>query len=116
MDFNEVIKTIDHVAPKAHDHYVEAIRRGEPLFNDHHITTPLRMAHFLAQALHETWGFRILRENMNYSAQRLLQIFGAGHHSAAVTVAEAAALANHPEAIADRVYGLGNLQKAHELG
>ena len=116
MDFNDVIKTVERVAPNAHNNYLEAIRRGDNLFNDHHITTPLRMAHFLAQALHETGGFRILRENMNYSAKRMLQIFGVGNHSAAVTAAEAATLANHPEAIADRVYGLGNPRKARELG
>jgi putative chitinase len=116
MDFHDVIKTVERVAPKAHNNYLEAIRRGEQLFNDHQITTPLRMAHFLAQALHETGGFRTLRENMNYSAKRLLQIFGVGNHSAAVTAAEAATLANRPEAIAERVYGLGNPHKARELG
>ena len=46
----------------------------------------------------------------------MLQIFGVGNHSAAVTAAEAATLANRPEAIADRVYGLGNPRKARELG
>jgi len=116
MNFNDVIKTVERVAPKAHNNYLEAIRRGEQLFNDHQITTHLRMAHFLAQALHETGGFRILRENMNYSAKRMLEIFGVGNHSAAVTPAEAASLANRPEAIAERVYGLGNPRKARELG
>ena len=116
MDFNNVIKTVERVAPTAHNNYLEAIRRGEQLFNDHHITMPLRMAHFLAQALHETGGFRILRENMQYSAQRMLQIFGVGKHSAAITAAEAATLVNHPEAIADRVYGLGNPHMARQLG
>ena len=116
MHFNDVIQTVERVAPKAHNNYLEAIRRGEQLFNDHQITTSLRMAHFLAQALHETGGLRILRENMNYSAKRMLEIFGVGNHSAAVTPAEAASLANQPEAIAERVYGLGNPRKARELG
>jgi putative chitinase len=53
---------------------------------------------------------------MNYSAPRLLEIFGVGKHSARVTKAEAAQLAHHPEAIAERVYGLGNPKKAKELG
>jgi putative chitinase len=74
------------------------------------------MAHFLAQALHETGGFTVLRENMNYSAPRLLEIFGVNRHSAGVTAAEAGSLAHHPEAIAERVYGLGNPRKARELG
>ncbi|MCP4116565.1 MAG: hypothetical protein GY737_14360 [Desulfobacteraceae bacterium] len=112
-------KTMDAVnllAPNAKENYLEAIRKGDPLFEEHGITTPLRMAHFLAQALHETGGLRILRENMNYSASRLVEIFGVHHHSAAVTVAEAEQLARHPEKIAERVYGLGNPRKASELG
>jgi putative chitinase len=110
------IDTVERIAPDARDTYLEAIGQGGPLFEQHGITTPLRMAHFLAQALHETGGFTILRENMNYSARRLIQIFGVGHHSAAVTASEAAGFAGHPEAIAERVYGLGNPHKARELG
>jgi putative chitinase len=111
-----VIDTVTRLAPQARDNYLEAIRQGGPLFEQHGITTPLRMAHFLAQALHETGGFKILRENMNYSAPRLLEIFGVNRHSAAVTAAEAARLGGHPDAIAERVYGLGNPRKARELG
>lgn len=107
---------VKRVAPNARENYLEALDEGGPLFEQHGITTPLRMAHFLAQAMQETGAFTVLRENMNYSAPRLLQIFGVGHHSAAVTQAEAAALAHHPEAISERVYGLGNPRKAHELG
>ncbi len=98
------------------DNYLEAIRQGGPLFQEHGITTPLRMTHFLAQALHETGGFRILRESMNYSASRLFEIFGVNRHSASVTREEAERLARKQEDIAERVYGLGNPRKARELG
>ncbi|MEK6406885.1 MAG: peptidoglycan-binding protein [Acidobacteriota bacterium] len=53
---------------------------------------------------------------MNYSAGRMVEIFGVGRHSAAVTASEAARLAGNPQAIAERVYGLGNPRKARELG
>jgi putative chitinase len=106
-----LIETVSRIAPHARDNYLDAIRRGGPLFERHGITTPLRMAHFLAQALHETGGFTVLRENMNYQAARLVEIFGVHRHSAAVTAEEAAQLAGHPEAIAERVYGLGNPRK-----
>src|SRR6266571_6077523 len=53
---------------------------------------------------------------MSYSSGRLQEVFGVGRHSAAVTAAEAEALAHHPERIAERVYGLGNPRKARELG
>lgn len=111
-----IIDAVKRVAPNARDSYLDAIRQGDPLFKQHGIASPLRAAHFLAQALHETGSFTVLRENMNYSRGRLLEIFGVNRHSAAVTASEAATLAGHPEAIAERVYGLGNPRKARELG
>lgn len=66
------IDIVNRIAPNARTNYLEAISRGDPLFEQHGITTPLRMAHFLAQALHETGGFTILLENKNYSAPLLL--------------------------------------------
>lgn len=110
------VEAVKRIAPTAKANYLEAIRKGGPLFAEHGITTPLRLAHFLAQALHETGGFTVLRENMSYTAPRLLQIFGVGVHSAAVTPAEANRIARNQQAIAERVYGLGNPRKARELG
>jgi putative chitinase len=111
----DAIEVVRRIAPRARDNYLGALQERAS-FDQHGITTPLRMAHFLAQALHETGGFTILRENMNYSAARLVEIFGVNRHSAAVTESEAARLAGNPEAIAERVYGLGNPRKARELG
>ncbi len=116
IEVEDLLNRIDPIAPDARPNYVEAVRVGGPLFEQHGITTPLRMAHFLAQALHETGCFTVLRENMSYSAPRLLQIFGVGNHSAAITPAEAIALAHRPADIAERVYGQGNRHKAEELG
>jgi predicted chitinase/peptidoglycan hydrolase-like protein with peptidoglycan-binding domain len=83
---------------------------------EHEITTPIRLAHFLAQVLHETGGLTIEWENMNYSAPRLMEIFGVGKHSAKVREDEAQVLAHNPALIAERVYGRGNPAKARELG
>jgi len=110
------IEAVERLAPGARQNYLDAVRNGDALFLQHGVTTPLRMAHFLAQALHETGRFRILRENMSYSAERMVEIFGVGRHSAAVTRAQAESLAHKPEQIAERVYGLGNPNKARELG
>lgn len=110
------VDAVRHISPHARENYLEALAEGGPLFTLHGITTPLRMAHFLAQAMQETGGFTVLRENMNYSAPRLMGIFGVHHHSASITLSEAATLAHRPEAISERVYGLGNPHKAHELG
>ena len=110
------IAAVNRLAPRAHANYLEAIRHGAPLFAKHGITTPQRMAHFLAQAMQETGSFTVLRESMNYRAARIMEIFGVGHHSARITEAEAATLAHNEPALSERVYGLGNPGKAHELG
>jgi len=113
---DKTLAVLEALAPRAHPNYLQAIRDGEKLFEKHEITTPLRMAHFLAQALQETGCFTVLRENMSYSAPRMLKIFGVGHHSARITAAEAPSLAHNAAALAERVYGLGNPHKARELG
>lgn len=113
---SEIANIVAQMCPKAADNYTQAIAQGQAQFTDAGITTPLRIAHFLAQALHECGRFTVLREEMSYSAPRLLQVFGVNVHSAAITPAEADQLAHQPELIAERVYGLGNPHKAQELG
>jgi putative chitinase len=66
--------------------------------------------------LHESGGLTLDRESMKYRAGRLVEIFGEGRHSAAITRTEAERLALDERAIAERVYGLGNPRKAEELG
>lgn len=110
------VDIIRKVAPKARVEYMEAFAVGDGLLMKHGITTPLRLAHFLAQCLHETGGFTIARESGNYRAERIIEIFGIGRHSAGVTPQEAQRLAGDGPALFDRVYGLGNPKKAKELG
>jgi putative chitinase len=112
----KTVAVISQLAPQAKNNYLQAIREGGSLFEQHGITTPLRMSHFMAQAMTETGGFKVLRESMSYSVPRMLQIFGVGNHSAKITAAEAPSLAHNERALAERVYGLGNPRKANELG
>jgi putative chitinase len=52
-----------HLAPSANAAIVAGIAEHfDELADDHDITTPLRICHFLAQAAHETDGFRTLEE------------------------------------------------------
>lgn len=109
--------TLQTLWPRAKPWKIDAIVSIAPdVLKAAQINTPLRLAHLMAQISHENGAGTIVRENMNYSAGRMLQIFGVGHHSAKVTPQEAAALANRPKEIAERVYGLGNPSKARELG
>lgn len=69
------------------------------------ITNPLRLAHFLAQCGHESGGFKLVQENLNYSADGLKKIFPKyfpGNLSESY--------ARNPEKIASKVYGgrMGN--------
>lgn len=73
------------------------------------LNTPLRLAHFLAQCGHESGGFKVTQENLNYSAQGLLNVFkkyfpGNLNES----------YAKQPQKIANRVYAsrMGNGDEA----
>jgi putative chitinase len=68
----------------------------------------LPVAHFLAQAFHESVGFTQLLENMNYSAERLMQVWPSRFPNRAI----ADQYARQPEKLANFVYGgrLGNTQ------
>jgi putative chitinase len=70
------------------------------------INTPLRLAHFLAQCGHESGGFRLTKENLNYSAKGLNGIF----KKYFPTLESAQAYERKPEKIANKVYGgrMGN--------
>jgi putative chitinase len=70
------------------------------------INTPLRVAHFLAQCGHESGGFRLTKENLNYSAKGLMGIF----KKYFPTEALAKAYERQPAKIANKVYSnrMGN--------
>lgn len=77
------------------------------------ITSPLRLAHFLAQCGHESGGFKFTNENLNYSADSLKKVFpkyfpGNLNES----------YARQPEKIASKVYGnrMGNGNEASKEG
>jgi uncharacterized protein (TIGR02594 family) len=110
------IDVVRKVTIKPRPNYITAIEQGDSFFKQHDMVSPARLSHFLAQILHESGGLKVEWENKNYSAKRMLEIFGVGKHSAGVTPEEALKLAGNPEAIAERIYGLGNPKKAAALG
>jgi putative chitinase len=80
---------------------------------DFEINTPLRLAHFLGQCSHESGGFKVTQENLNYSADGLKKIFPKYFPE---TLSES--YARQPEKIASRVYGgrMGNGDESTKEG
>lgn len=78
------------------------------------LNTPLRLAHFLSQAGHESGGFKLVNENLNYGAKGLLGIF----KKYFPTEAKALQYERKPEKIANLVYGgrMGNGPEASGEG
>jgi len=77
---------------------------------DYDITSPQRMAAFLAQCAHESGGFCALKENLNYRAETLRKVFPKYFPNDAI----AQQYAHHQEAIANKVYAnrMGNGDEA----
>ncbi len=71
--------------------------------------SPEREAMFLAQVAHESAGFALVEENLNYSAEALQRLFW--RH---ISADEVHAYARNPQAIANRVYAnrMGNGDEA----
>ena len=89
------------------DHWHDALTQCLP---DYDITSPQRVAAFLAQCAHESGGFRALKENLNYRAETLRKVFPKYFFNEAL----AQQYAHHQEAIANKVYAnrMGNGDEA----
>jgi len=85
----------------------------EQLFPDYEINTPQRMAAFIAQCAHESGGFMVLTENLNYRWQSLRKIFPKYFPDDAIAQ-DYANRPNKQEAIANRIYSsrMGNGDEA----
>jgi putative chitinase len=66
----------------------------------HYKLTPERAAHLLGQASHESGGFKLTKENLNYSADVMCRVWP----SRFKTVEDAAPYARNPKALAEKVY------------
>lgn len=66
----------------------------------HYNLNPERAAHLLGQAAHESGGFKLVRENLNYSAEVMCRVWP----SRFKTVEDATPFARNPKALAENVY------------
>ncbi|MDF0489735.1 hypothetical protein PX554_16495 [Sphingomonas sp. H39-1-10] len=115
---------VSRFAPSAKDAYKQAFQQGDALLAKSGITTPLRLAHFMAQVLHETGGLTILVESGDYSAKNLGDMWDSGNwhkyftnRAACVEMAEQCKR-DHGVALFSLVYGnrMGNGPPASKDG
>lgn len=104
--------------PKAPQTKIDAICSiVDDVFAEFGIDDPKVVAQLMANISHENGGGTIVREKMYTHAERMVEIFGAPHSSAALTLAEAEQLIGKPQAFFDRVYNVPKSPKlAKELG
>jgi putative chitinase len=83
------------------------------LLPDYEINTPQRIAAFVAQCAHESGGFMILKENLNYRPATLRKIFPKYFPNDQIA-ADYCSRPNRQEAIANKVYAnrMGNGDEA----
>ena len=76
MTVSVTLSQILRLAPNTRSSYRDAFQNGQTVLDQHKISeTPLRVAHFMAQVLHESGGLAIQFENLNYSAERLPKVW-----------------------------------------
>lgn len=82
---------------------------GSTLLDDYEINTPKRIAAFVAQCAHESGGFMVLKENLNYKPATLRKLFPK-YFPTDELANEYCSRPNRQEAIANRVYAsrMGN--------
>ena len=75
-------------------------------FAKYDISTPVRQAFFVGQCAHESNNFKVIEENLHYSAQALMRVWPSRFSDQAT----ADKYANNPEKIANKVYAgrMGN--------
>jgi putative chitinase len=102
------LKKLEGVIPQG------VLNQIEESAQKYNITTPLRLAHFLAQCGHESGGFKAVTENLNYGAKGLRGVFGKYFPTNALALQ----YERKPEKIANRVYSsrMGNGNEASGEG
>src|SRR5437763_12142905 len=102
--FADAVKAM--AAPNADKHVIAEIIDDQDILPTFGIDTPKKIAHFLAQTSHESGGFMIAIENMNYTAKRLTQVWPKRFP----TLEAAAPFAGNPQKLGNSVYAnrMGN--------
>ena len=109
MSVPVTLKQIVTLAPSARSSYQEAFAAGQKVLDQYGIAdTPLRVAHFMAQMLHESRALTIQFESLNYSAERLPKVWPTRFLPKGLL--NPAGFAHNAEKLGNKVYGgrMGN--------
>lgn len=107
LTYDQLLKINGNKNPEMCKYYIDALNKVLP---EYKVNTKLRLAHFLAQILHESGNLKYKSENLNYSAKALRSVFGKYFKTDEI----ANQYARKPEKIANRVYAnrMGNGDEA----
>ena len=111
--------TLRHLWPRAPQAKIDSICKiSAEVFDEFGIGDDHRViAQLMANISHENGAGTVARESGHYHPDRLVEVFGSPHSSAAVTIEEAQHLCHDEKALFERVYNLPHSPKlAHELG
>ena len=113
FDFDFTLDKVQHLLPrvKNHQEWYDSMVETLPQYGINDIA---RVSAFIAQCAHESGGFAVMQENLNYSADGLQKIFGKYFTNPQI----AAQYARQPEKIANKVYAnrMGNGDEASGEG
>jgi putative chitinase len=132
---DRAVKIVRAIFPKAKPEYVAAFDAGDAQLAAAGITTPLRLAHLLAQCGAESGGLTLTRESLNYTTEaRLQRIFNNMRLTKPLLPGEVKILLRQEKDLGERFYGVslpsdlyrrkgmngginpGNTRKARSLG
>jgi len=76
MENTELLQIIKSICPHSLNIYLDAFKCHSYYLKDYGISdSKLNLSHFLCQIMHETMNFQKEEENLNYRAQRLVEVF-----------------------------------------
>lgn len=110
------IDIVNKFAPAAKQNYRTAFENGDALLAQYGVTTPKRLAHFMAQVFHESGALTLFVENGRYTAGNLANMWDQGNwhryfdEKSQCTAMSVQCAADGGEALFNRVYGnrMGN--------
>ena len=109
MSVQLTLGQIAQLTPNTRSSYRDAFASGQNILDQFAISAnPLRIAHFMAQVLHESGGLAIQFESLNYSPERLPKVWPTRFKPAGPL--DPAAYAHNQQKLGNEVYGgrMGN--------